>query len=463
MPSGLPHFVQTRLPEQSDITINRGTASKVRMETIPVLKMYGRLSDELNRLFELEFDVCPRCGGKMYEHTPAHVTLTHTPWLMGYTEVEIECRRKRCVECHKTVQQQIPFKHEKHFITTLAAKQVMLSMRRTHVCKATALETGVNRNVVKAIHKEALIRTLLDENKRPKLPDHPVRYLGVDEWLLQHGNRYATTIIDLETGEILWIEETKKKEVIRHFMDHAGDKFMRGIRGIASDMNADFGTAFQERYPHIMIVYDRFHLIKYFNEQVVNKVRLDKIRELEAAGRFDEATQLKRHKRLLWAKRDTIIEMQASAAAVIAAGGVVDGPTTSLFQSPKQGYTPTARQLQVYEELRADNKEIDDLDTVKGQLQYAYEQCGTEASMLEVMQYIIDYSNGTRNKHFMKFARLLSRNIDGIVSYAKHHITSAKCEGTVNLIKSIRRGCYGLNDHDYLFLRLMDASRGYIA
>ena len=38
--------------------------------------------------------------------------------------------------------------------------------------------------------------------------------MGIDEFSLHKGHRYATIIIDLETGYILWIAYGKKKQVV---------------------------------------------------------------------------------------------------------------------------------------------------------------------------------------------------------------------------------------------------------
>ena len=84
----------------------------------------------------------------------------------------------------------------------------------------------------------------------------------------------ATVIIDLETGEVLWLQETKRKQVVYDFIDHVGDEWMKHVKAIACDMNADFASAFTSRFPHLDIVYNSFHIIKNFNEKVINKVRL---------------------------------------------------------------------------------------------------------------------------------------------------------------------------------------------
>ena len=55
---------------------------------------------------------------------------------------------------------------------------------------------------------------------------------------------------------------------------------MSHVEAIACDMNADFECAFLERFPHLDIVYDYFHIVKNFNEKVICKVRKDEVAEL---------------------------------------------------------------------------------------------------------------------------------------------------------------------------------------
>ena len=83
--------------------------------------------------------------------------------------------------------------------------------------------------------------------------------------------------------------------------------------------------------------------------------------------------------------------------------------------------------------------------------------------MMQIMDGIISVCRETGNEHFKWFARLIKKHMGGIVAYAAHKVTSGKCEGTVSLIRTVRRATYGFDDTDYFFLRLMDASLGFPA
>ncbi|WP_231536486.1 transposase, partial [Lactobacillus delbrueckii] len=59
-----------------------------------------------------------------------------------------------------------------------------------------------------------------------------------------------------------------------------GDEWMSKVEAVACDMNSDFQEAFKGRYPKLDIVYDRFHIIKNFNDKVVSEIRKDEQRRL---------------------------------------------------------------------------------------------------------------------------------------------------------------------------------------
>ncbi len=48
---------------------------------------------------------------------------------------------------------------------------------------------------------------------------------------------------------------------------------MQGVQAVACDMNSDFEEAFLEKSRHITIVYDHFHIVKNFNDNVISAVR----------------------------------------------------------------------------------------------------------------------------------------------------------------------------------------------
>lgn len=79
--------------------------------------------------------------------------------------------------------------------------------------------------------------------------------------------------------------------------------------------------------------------------------------------------------------------------------------------------------------------------------------------MRELIEHAAGICHGTGDRHFAWSARLFESHMDGICAHALHPVTSGKAEGTNNMIKTLRRKHHGLPDDEYLFLKIMDASR----
>ncbi|MFC2648194.1 MAG: transposase, partial [Coriobacteriaceae bacterium] len=92
---------------------------------------------------------------------------------------------------------------------------------------------------------------------------------------------------------------------MHEFCDFVLAEWISNVETIACDMNADFECAFLKRHPHLSVVYDRFHLVKNFNEKVICKVRKDKQARLKDEGDADAARALKHSTYILMSCADT--------------------------------------------------------------------------------------------------------------------------------------------------------------
>ena len=452
LPSQLDGFVQVGEPREERLVVNFGTARKRSPTAVTVRTVPGELATA-----DAAPVVCPCCGGEMEGNGTAAITLWHLPMGMGRTRLEVSRQRWACRSCGHTHIEGLPFKADGHRVTVPLLNFVWDLLGLGQTLKAVSLMTGLHRDVVKAIDK-ARLESLYTEvggdgRRRLRRPGRQARYLGIDEFKLHDGHRYATVIIDLETGHVLWLAHGKRKQVVYDFCDFVGDEWMSEVVAVACDMNADFERAFTERHPHLAVVYDHFHLTKNFNEKVISEVRKDEQRRLADAGEGEAAKALKGSKYILMTKGSTRLGKDRDARA-----GKAVSKGNALFNKPE--VTQRGGNRARYEELIGQNELLAACDIVKEMLSkaYAYRQ---EKRMRDAMARIVEVCRGTGDRHFEWFARLVEGHMEGIVAHARHQISSGKVEGTNGMIKQLRRAGYGYPDDEYFFLKIFDSSRRY--
>lgn len=398
-----------------------------------------------------EAPLCPCCGSPMHKHGNREVTLRHLCIGHHLTAVRFERLRFRCPKCSHTEMEDVLFKAEGHNITGELLQYTKDLLAYGFTNKEVAELTGLGKNTVKEIDLQRLKDKYTVDGETLKKPEKQARILAIDEFKLHDGHQYATHIIDLETGHILWIAQGKKKQVVYDFIDHVGQDWMDGVEAIACDMNSDFQEAFEERCPHIQPVFDHFHIVKNFNDKVVSAIRKDEQRRLIEEGNEEAAAALKKTKYILTSSRETLLrkDQEAAEGKVIAGGG-------ELFPRPEVTRKPD--NMKRYEALLQQNQLFFTLDLIKDKLAKAFQQTD-EAAMAKDISEIMDICAVTKNPHLLWFRRLLDRHFEGIIAHATFKISGGKIEGINNKIKTLRRQGYGYPDDDYFFLKLLDASR----
>ena len=393
------------------------------------------------------------CGCKMHINTSPDIYLRHLNIGGDLSALRFPHNQLRCPKCGATKSQYISFKADGHLITDALFNYTCdLLASGTYTNKEVAEITGLNKNVVKEIDKKRLQDIYTTDNGKKLIkPERQARFLGIDEFKLHNGHRYATHIIDLETGHVLWIQNGKKKQVVYDFIEHVGMDWMDGVEAVACDMNSDFEEAFEEKCPWIQPVFDYFHIVKNFNDKVVSEVRKDEQRRLYEEGNIEAARALKKTRYILMSNRSTLQKKDEDALSerVIHKG-------SPLFKTEdikrKAGYEAK------YDALLQENKTLFTLDLIKEKLSAAY-ALTDEPKMAEAVIDIIDICKATGNKHLLWFGKLLESHFEGIIAHATYKISAGKIEGINQKIKTLRRHGYGYPDDEYFFLKIMDMSR----
>lgn len=402
-----------------------------------------------------DFDRICECGCKMHKNGTGYpVTLRHLPLCNKLMHITFFRNQLICSnpKCKHSKMQSISFKAEHHFITK-ELEQYTMELLASNCCtlKLIAELTGLGKNTVKSIDKRRLQENYTIDGKTLIKPKTYSKYIGIDEFKLHNGYKYATHIIDMETGHILWIAHGKKKQVVYDFINHVGLEWMDHVEAIACDMNSDFEEAFEEKCEHIQPVFDYFHIVKNFNDKVVSAVRKDEQKRLIDEGKLEAAKLFKKSRYILMSKRSTLQRKDKDAE-----DGKIVSKGSELFNLPD--ITRTKGYEDKYNKLLNENELLFKIDIMKEKLSLAYEQTD-ENKMSQLIDEIMELCEETENKHFIWFKNLLLNHYEGIIAHASIGISSGKIEGINNKIKTVRRMGYGYPDDEYFFLKLFDMSR----
>lgn len=105
----------------------------------------------------------------------------------------------------------------------------------------------------------ALQRRGLEEEQEKPLPTPT--FLGIDEFAVRKGHRYATILCDLSAREVLEVSMGRRLEEVIPLLKRL--KHPEKVKAVSMDMSASFRPAVQSCLPQAQIVVDHFHVIQH--------------------------------------------------------------------------------------------------------------------------------------------------------------------------------------------------------
>jgi len=177
-----------------------------------------------------------------------------------------------------------------HFVTT-RPKEIhptrSATWRLMRMISAWAAHTPATQ--IAAIYEisDSTVRLYDKEVLKTDLPppdlDH-LRTLLVDEKAVRRGHNYVTIVLNGDTGELLYLAEGKKREVLDRFFEQLSPKQKDSIEAVGIDRSGAYQSSIEAHLPGASIVYDRFHLMMNLN-QAVDQVRRQQWREASEKDR----------------------------------------------------------------------------------------------------------------------------------------------------------------------------------
>lgn len=99
--------------------------------------------------------------------------------------------------------------------------------------------------------------------------------IGMDEFAIQKGHRYATVIVEPTRKRVLWVGRGRGRADVRPFFEMLGPQRCRRLRAAVMDMNAGYEIEVKHHCPQAAIVFDLFHVVAKYGREVIDRVRVD--------------------------------------------------------------------------------------------------------------------------------------------------------------------------------------------
>jgi transposase len=326
------------------------------------------------------------------------------------TFVVLPIPRVECQACGVVRQVEIPFADSRRSYTS-AFERYALELGRRMTIRDVALHLDVSWDVIKDIQKRDLTRRFA----KPKLKH--LRHIAIDEIAVAKGHRYLTVVLDLESGAVVFVGDGKGAKALRPFW-----KRLRGskakIEAVAMDMSPAYHAAVSTHLPKAKIVFDRFHVVKLFNEKL-SQLRRDLHREAT-----DEL-----HKKVL------------------------KGTRWLLLKNP-ENLDEKRDEKQKLEEALALNKSLAVAYYMKEDLRQFWEQPGKRFATAFLNDWL-RRAEVSGIKMLKQMAKTLAAHRSGLLAYYDVPITSGPLEGTNNKIKTMKRQAYGFRDREFFKLKIL--------
>lgn len=392
---------------------------------------------------------CPKCGHKMYIHG-SYVSTYQDIELNGHLSlIKVKLMRTCCPKCKHSSMQEPGFTSMHHMLTERLERRIRIRINNGAGTVETSRSLSVHPSIIKDIDLRRLESLHMDHHP-------PCKYIGIDEFKLHDGHKYATVAIDLATGHILFVEAGKKKQQAYDFFEQMGPEWMRQVVAVSMDMNAQYDSAFKEKWPHIRIVYDSFHLIKLYNDTVLSRMRKRIQNEYRASGDDESYKTMKNSRFLIISNLSTILMKDREA-------GENNLRLREEYINKGKPLPPGERLMRVDRKWRLDkifemNKELGLAYYLLDQFKYAY-SLDNKYTLAQGIDDWCKIAEQSEIPEVLAFRETVLKHRDGIVNHAIDRISSGKVEGTNNLIKTVRRKAYGYTDTHYFFLKIMYESR----
>ena len=355
--------------------------------------------------------------------------------------LNVEVDRYRCIDCNETISDDIPFKHPGTRITRRAAEWIKALLLMNNSIKAVSKLTGIHWETISRIHKNMMLSKIESFEQSLKERGYKPKYLAIDEFAIYKGHTYATCVMDLEIGNIIWVGKGRAINDFRKFFEDIDKDYLSDVAAVAMDMNASFNKLVKEYIPHADIVYDRYHFQAQFGKDVLGAVRLEEARERkqladDLTGSINSSDD-----------RTEILLLKAEQRAARSEYGTLK---RSRWTLPANKRNLSDNKMTALNKILSEHSKIATCYALKEDVCGLFELTDEKSARKGWTKWF-NAAKQSGIPQLMKFASIKESRIDGLVAHAKHSITTGRLEGYSNKIKVVKRIGYGCRNEEYFF------------
>jgi len=236
--------------------------------------------------------------------------------------------------------------------------------------------------------------------------------IGVDEVSYGADHRFLTSVVNHESGAIVWATEGRNAASLQAFFDQLTDEQKASIRAVSIDMSAGYEKAIRASIPDAEIAFDPFHVVKLGGE-AADKVRRE---EYNARGRSSTGE-----------------------------GKWIKGARYSLLKNPSN---QTPKQLLKLAEVVLTNRRMYRAFLLYGELRYIYRLPYQEA--VERLAAWLAWASRSRLKPFVKLARTIRKHKPGVLAALKLGLSNGRLEALNSKVRLLSHRAYGFHSADAL-------------
>jgi transposase len=354
---------------------------------------------------------CSACGSdNVWAQGSVPRTFRAVPIGLKPVQIDFAVPRVHCFNCGLIRQVKLQFADPRKSYTR-AFERYALDLSRHMTIKAVAEHLQVSWDTIKDIQAASLTRRF----GTPKLGK--LKQIAIDEIAIGKGHRYLTVVLDLLSGAVVFVGDGKGVDALVPFWKRLRAARAK-IQAVATDMGKAYIKAVRINLPHVVHVFDHFHVVKLFNDKL-SALR----RELYHQAQADSDRKLLKGTRWLLLKNPENLDAKRNEKQRLQDALALNTPLTIAYY------------------LKEDLRQI-------------WSQVNKQTAR-RVLRDWMARARASGIRMLKQFADTLEEHEEGILAYYDYPISTGPLEGTNTKIKAMQRQAYGFRDREFYKLKIM--------